>query len=634
MTNINLDQFLGGSYIGYTGSQGGIGYTGSKGEQGIQGIQGFTGSKGEQGVQGIIGYTGSRGETGFVGSTGPIGPIGYTGSKGDTGFTGGTGFTGSQGDQGVRGFTGSRGDTGFVGSKGDQGNQGIQGPDGNFGGATFDYTFSTSTTNSDPGTGNIRFNNANVSIATQLYIDDQDDNATDIQSFLRTIDDSTSVIKGHFRISNRLNADDFAMFTISSISENTGYFTVNCSYVSGSATSFSNAEDIIITFARTGDKGDTGYTGSKGDQGSTGFVGSTGDIGFTGSKGDAGEFGATGFTGSQGIQGATGFTGSQGIQGIQGDQGVQGVIGYTGSKGDTGFVGSQGTGFTGSQGESGILLWERKTANYTAVNQDGIIADTTGGTFIVTLPATPSVGDYIVVVDGGDFESVNLTVARNGSTIEDTTSDLILDVSDVRVDFVYDGSTWQVFSNVGQRGYTGSTGSQGVIGYTGSQGVIGYTGSTGSQGVIGYTGSQGVIGYTGSNSFNIVDDTTTNATRYITFTDQTSGTSNNVDISSSKLYFNPSTGQLNATEFNSLSDETMKTDLSVVDNALELINSIEGLRFKWKENGTKSLGVSAQQMENVLPELVSNNGEFKTVNYNGIIAVLIQAIKELNRKIK
>jgi hypothetical protein len=69
-----------------------------------------------------------------------------------------------------------------------------------------------------------------------MYIDDEDDNATDIQSFLRTIDDSTSTIKGHFRVSNKLNASDFAIFTISSITEQTGYFDVNCAYVSGSAT--------------------------------------------------------------------------------------------------------------------------------------------------------------------------------------------------------------------------------------------------------------------------------------------------------------------------------------------------------------------------------------------------------------
>ena len=117
-----------------------------------------------------------------------------------------------------------------------------------------------------------------------MYIDDLDDNGTDIQPFLRTIDDSTSTIKGHFRVSNRLDASHFALFTISSIAEQSGYFDVVCSYVSDSSTAFDNLEDIITTFARTGDKGEVG------------------------------------------AQGAQGFRGVQGAQGAQGAQGVQGAI--------------------------------------------------------------------------------------------------------------------------------------------------------------------------------------------------------------------------------------------------------------------------------------------------------------------
>ena len=47
----------------------------------------------------------------------------------------------------------------------------------------------------------------------------------------------------------------------------------------------------------------------------------------------------------------------------------------------------------------------------------------------------------------------------------------------------------------------------------------------------------------------IADDTTTNATRYLTFTSATSGTITTENTSSTKLYYNPSTGQLNATTF-------------------------------------------------------------------------------------
>lgn len=138
-----------------------------------------------------------------------------------------------------------------------------------------------------------------------------------------------------------------------------------------------------------------------------------------------------------------GYTGSQGPIGYTGSVGYTGSIGYTGSQGETGFTGS--IGFTGSQG---IYGWITKTANYTAQNLDAIIADTNGGAFTITLPATPSAGDTIVISDGDDFSTNNLTVARNGSTIEGVDDDFILNIQHVKIDFVYDGTTWQVFPTV------------------------------------------------------------------------------------------------------------------------------------------------------------------------------------------
>jgi hypothetical protein len=257
-------------------SVGTIGYTGSVGFTGSQGATGFTGSRG---AQGVTGYTGSQGAQGVTGYTGSQGAIGYTGSIGVTGNVG---------------FTGSQGATGFTGS---------QGQEGGFGGATFEYVWSTSTgTAGPPTTGIVKVNNSNVAIADVMYIDDTDQNGTDIQSFLRTIDDSTSTIKGHVRLSEQANAANFVLYTISSLTEQTSYFDVDIAYVSGSVTNFTNQTDMIVTFARTGDKGDTGYTGSTGAQGPTGYTGSQGaqgPIGYTGSQG------ATGFTGSSGADNAT-----------------------------------------------------------------------------------------------------------------------------------------------------------------------------------------------------------------------------------------------------------------------------------------------------------------------------------------
>jgi len=84
-----------------------------------------------------------------------------------------------------------------------------------------------------------------------------------------------------------------------------------------------------------------------------------------------------------------------------------------------------------------------------------VIADTSSGPYSVSLPSTPSAGNFISIADGDNWKSNNLTVLRNGSTIEELSEDLVLDVADVQVNFVYDGSTWQVFASVGTGGAVG-----------------------------------------------------------------------------------------------------------------------------------------------------------------------------------
>jgi hypothetical protein len=107
---------------------------------------------------------------------------------------------------------------------------------------------------------------------------------------------------------------------------------------------------------------------------------------------------------------------------------------------------------------SGGIAYVYKTANYTTSDKEGVLADTSGGAFTVTLPATPATGAQCVVADaGGDFGTNNLTVARNGSTISGLAEDLILDISGVSVQFVYNGTTWDVYAQIGGNGGTAVT---------------------------------------------------------------------------------------------------------------------------------------------------------------------------------
>jgi len=256
-------------------------------------------------------------------------------------------FTGYVGSQGVIGYTGSKGE---------------------FGGAAFEYNYSNTTSNADPGPGFLRFNSLDLSTATTLYLDFLDVASANSFNYLQTIDDSTSGIKGTFKIEDKANTQVFAFFSITgSHSHPTDYFQVPIAWING-VTSFTNNLDTVTTFVRTGDKGDIGYTGSQGAigyTGSQGYTGSKGDIGYTGSQGYTGSASTViGYTGSKGDIGYTGskgdigYTGSKGDIGYTGSQGYTGsastVIGYTGSKGDIGYTGSQGViGYTGSKGDIG-----------------------------------------------------------------------------------------------------------------------------------------------------------------------------------------------------------------------------------------------------------------------------------------
>jgi hypothetical protein len=131
----------------------------------------------------------------------------------------------------------------------------------------------------------------------------------------------------------------------------------------------------------------------------------------------------------------------------------------------------------------------------------------------------------------------------------------------------------------------------------------------------------------------ISDDSTTNQSFYPVFTDTLSGNLTSLTASSSKLSFNPSTGTLTVIDLNSTSDYNLKTNIKTVEDSLDKINQIRGVSFNWKDTNKPSYGVIAQEIEKVLPELVTEENH-KTVNYNGLIGVLIEAVKDLSREVE
>ena len=91
--------------------------------------------------------------------------------------------------------------------------------------------------------------------------------------------------------------------------------------------------------------------------------------------------------------------------------------------------------------------WVAYTANFTAVAGDRILADTSGGAFTVTLPASPAVGDEIHILDSAaSFDNNNLTVDRNGKKIQGATADLTITTENTGIGLVFMSDTygWRV----------------------------------------------------------------------------------------------------------------------------------------------------------------------------------------------
>ena len=88
---------------------------------------------------------------------------------------------------------------------------------------------------------------------------------------------------------------------------------------------------------------------------------------------------------------------------------------------------------------SGGTSWQAiKTGNYTASAGEGVFANTTSGSFTVTLPASPSLGDEVTIVDyAGTFDTNNLTVGRNSQPIMGTAADLTVSIERAGLTLVY-----------------------------------------------------------------------------------------------------------------------------------------------------------------------------------------------------
>ena len=173
----------------------------------------------------------------------------------------------------------------------------------------------------------------------------------------------------------------------------------------------------------------------------------------------------------------------------------------------------------------------------------------------------------------------------------------------------------------------GQTGPQGPQGPSGSQGPAGPTGPTGPTGTTGPQGPQGPAGADGS-----PDTAAQVLAKLVTVDGPGSGLdADKLDGNQASAFARLSgatfTGTVTAPNFVSSSDRRLKTDIETIGDALNLVRDLRGVRYVM--GGQPGIGVIAQEVEPILPEIVSEADGLKRVAYGNLAGLLIEAIKVL-----
>ena len=89
------------------------------------------------------------------------------------------------------------------------------------------------------------------------------------------------------------------------------------------------------------------------------------------------------------------------------------------------------------------------------------------------------------------------------------------------------------------------------------------------------------------------------------------------------------TGNVYPASFTPTSSLAFKTNIRTFENALDTVNRLRGVRFDWKDSGQPAVGLIAEEVDQVVPEVVAHEGgTAKGVNYANLVAVLVEAVKE------
>lgn len=194
----------------------------------------------------------------------------------------------------------------------------------------------------------------------------------------------------------------------------------------------------------------------------------------------------------------------------------------------------------------------------------------------------------------------------------------------------------------GPEGTAGAAGPTGPTGDTGAEGPAGATGPTGADGVPGPTGATGETGplVTGTTGQTLRHDGIAWVANSNLIND---GTNVGIGMTPTGTYKLEINGRVKTSGINEISDARFKHEVQPIENAIGKVAQLKGVEFHWKrsefpernfESG-RQMGLIAQEVEKVVPQVVATDASgYKAVEYSKLVALLIEAIKELKQEVE
>jgi hypothetical protein len=194
-------------------------------------------------------------------------------------------------------------------------------------------------------------------------------------------------------------------------------------------------------------------------------------------------------------------------------------------------------------------------------------------------------------------------------------------------------------------GINNTTGSNNI--FTGYQ--AGFKNITGNKNI--FLGHNAGYDETGSNRLYIDNSGSTTPLIYGEFDNDYLAINGHLDVNSTSIFngnvdamndlnisgdFNVTGTASGNSPWNNSSDRRLKTNIQTVPNALEKVMQLRGVTYEWKDNREKGnrLGFIAQEVDEVLPQVIDKTGEFYTMQYAPLTAVLVEAIQEQQQQIE